>query len=103
MAVWQLGKFVDANEQTSSLDGRDEVCKALLTARRDRLNRINCTITVAVLDEEEVMPALGQVLLRLLSPELEQIQRPVLPSLQRKVERKGQTGDDRPAAWGHSW
>jgi len=68
LAVWQFGKFVDANEQTSSLDGRDEVCKALLTARRDRLNRINCTITVAVLDEEEVMPALGQVLLRLLSP-----------------------------------
>jgi hypothetical protein len=67
LAVWQFGKFVDANEQTSSLDGRDEVCKALLTAR-DRLNRINCTITVAVLDEEEVMPALGQVLLRLLSP-----------------------------------
>jgi hypothetical protein len=68
LAVWQFGKFVDANEQSSSLDGRDEVCKALLTARRDRLNRINCTITVAVLDEEEVMPALGQVLLRLLSP-----------------------------------
>jgi hypothetical protein len=68
LAVWQFGEFVDANEQTSSLDGRDEVCKALLTARRDRLNRINCRITVAVLDEEEVMPALGQVLLRLLSP-----------------------------------
>jgi hypothetical protein len=68
LAVWQFGKFVDAHEETSSLDGRDEVCKALPTARRDRLNRINCTITVAVLDEEEVMPALGQVLLRLLSP-----------------------------------
>jgi hypothetical protein len=68
LAVWQVGKFVDANEQTISLHGHDEVSKALLTARRDRLNRINCTITVAVLDEEEVMPALGQVLLRLLSP-----------------------------------
>jgi hypothetical protein len=68
LAVWQVGKFVDANEQTISLHGRDEVCKALLTARRDRLNRINCTITVAVLDEEEVMPAFCQVLLRFLSP-----------------------------------
>jgi hypothetical protein len=68
LAVWQFGKFVDANEQTSSLDGRDEVCKALLTARRDRLNRINCTITVAALDEEEVMPGFRQVLLRLFSP-----------------------------------
>jgi hypothetical protein len=68
LAVQQFGKFVDPNEQTSSLHGRDEVCKALLTARRGRPNRINCRITVAVLDEEEVMPALGQVLLRLLSP-----------------------------------